>query len=106
LKRSEVKRGQWREFMEVTYPHMEDDIRDMEHWSNSWSVTELMENNDADGIVEIVGDQASAYTEDDDIWSDFCMLFYDWWGCIDLASGTAEWDAFWEQRLAEEQDSQ
>ena len=94
----DLQQMDWRGYMEATYPEMIDDIRDMHHWAKSWSTVELLEND----IVELVGDQASCYTEDDQIWSDFCMIAYDWWGCLDLASGTPEWDQFWSRKLSEE----
>ena len=102
LKRSDELQGRWREFCEQEHPHLLEEIRDMEHWSQSWSVTELLDGNDPDGIVEIVGDQASTYDTTEDEWSDLCCLFYDWWGCLNLGSSTPEWDEFWMKRLSEE----
>jgi hypothetical protein len=97
----------WRDFMEHNYPELESAICDMQSWTESWTVWELLEGNDPDAIVEMVGDHASIYfsdEDDDDAWSDMCMMFYDWWGCLDLASSTPEWDKFWLDLLAEEQE--
>ena len=104
MNRRDVPEGYWRDWMEANYNHLDDAIRDVEWFAGSWSATELLENNDAEGIVEIVGDWVEAECDynNEEEWSDLCQLFYDWWGCINLASFTPEWDAFWQQKLAEE----
>ena len=69
------------------------------------SATELMNNNDADGIVEFVGDwiedNVSYDTEDE--WSELCFVFYEFWGCQDIPSHTPEWTQFWTDKVREEE---
>ena len=79
---------------------------DVEWFARDISATELLENNDPDGIVEIVGnwvDENCDYNEDDDDYSELCFVFYEWWGCENIPSHSPEWDEFWNDKLAEEQ---
>ena len=99
----------WTESMKTNCPGMVEAINSVLWFAGSYSVTELMEEagGDADGIVEIVGDwvEESLHYDSTDNWqewSDLCQVFYDYWGCLELSSGTPEWDSFWLSRAAEE----
>lgn len=80
---------------------------DVEWFARDISATELLENNDANGIVEIVGDWVDEncdYDEDDDdAFSELCFVFYEFWGCENIQSHSPEWDQFWNDKLMEEQ---
>jgi hypothetical protein len=79
----------------------------VEWFARNISATELLENNDANGIVEIVGDWVDEncdYDEDDDddAFSELCFVFYEFWGCENIPSHSPEWDKFWNDKLMEE----
>ena len=79
-------------------------IADIEWFARDISATELMENNDADGIVEIVGNwvEENCDYENEEEWSDLCFVFYEFWGCENIASHSPEWDEFWDNKVKEE----
>lgn len=79
---------------------------DVEWLARDVTATELMEDGDANSIVEFVGDwvEANCDYETEEEWSDLCFVFYEWWGCENIASHTEEWQQFWEQKVKEEQE--
>ena len=79
-------------------------VADVKWFASDISASELLEMSDADGIVETVGDwvESNCDYENEDEWSDLCFVFYEWWGCENIASHTDEWKEFWNQKLAEE----
>ena len=77
---------------------------EVEWFAREMTATELLENNDADGIVEIVGDwvESNCDYNTEDEWSELCFVFYEWWGCANIPSHSPEWDKFWNDKLEEE----